>query len=94
MTEKNKSASKTRSVFEKGSGIIDRAIQESIQAQESMETSAAGRASDGPIPEAAVVDTVKVEAVTLTLEKIAQAVAPETASPQEAPPQETTNATT
>lgn len=90
---KSMQAAITESAFEKGSGIIDRAIQESIDAQESMDASAAGRASDGPIPEASVVDSIKVEAVTLTLEKIAQAVAPETAALQESPPQETSNQT-
>jgi len=86
---KSMQAAITESAFEKGSGVIDRAIQESMDAQESADASATESASDVPIPEAKVVDSVKVEAVTLTLEKIAQAVAPETVQPQEAPPQET-----
>lgn len=90
---KSMQAAITESSFEKGSGVIDRAIQESMDAQESVDASAVEAASDVPIPEARVVDTIKVEAVTLTLEKLAQAVAPETAAPQETPPQETPTTT-
>jgi len=87
---KSMQAAITESAFEKGSGVIDRAIQDSMDAQESADASATDSASDVPIPEATVVDTVKVEAVTLTLEKLAQTVAPESAAPQEAPPTTTT----
>lgn len=79
----------TESAFDKGPGVIDRAIQESMDAQESRDASAVESASDVPIPEAKVVDSVKVQAVTLTLEKLAQVVAPEIAAHQETLPQET-----
>jgi hypothetical protein len=90
---KSMQAAITESSFEKGGGATDRAIQESMDAQESADASAVEAASDVSIPEATVVDTVKVEAVTLTLEKLAQVVAPETAAPQETPPQETQTTT-
>jgi hypothetical protein len=91
---KSMQAAITESSFEKGSGVIDRAMQASMDAQESADTSAEEGASDVPIPEAQVVDSVKADAVTQTLEKLAQVAAPETAAAQEtptqdAPPQET-----
>jgi hypothetical protein len=91
---KSMQAAITESSFEKGGGGIDRAIQESMDAQENADASAEESASDVPIPEARVVDTVKVEAVTLTLEKLAQTVSIETTTQQESPPQETPTTTT
>ncbi len=91
---KSMQAAITESSFEKGAGVIDRAIQESMDAAGVTSQSTEESADAAPIPEAQVVDTLKVEAVTLTLEKIAQAVAPETTPSQDTPPQETPPATT
>ncbi|MBI5936110.1 MAG: SLATT domain-containing protein [Chloroflexi bacterium] len=85
---KSMQAAITESAFEKGSGVIDRAIQESMDAQESEDASAAESASEVPIPEARVVDTSKVQTVAQTLIELAEAVAPESAAPKETPPQE------
>lgn len=91
---KSMQAAITESAFEKGSGVIDRAIQESMDAVGSAGTPEGNSTDSAPIPEVTVVDTVKVEAVTLTLEKLAQAVSPDAAPPQEVPSQETPSATT
>ena len=91
---KSMQAAITESSFEKGSGVIDRAIQESMDAQASADASAEENASDVPIPEASVVDASKVQTVAQTLVELAEAVTPKPAEPQEAPPQEAPTTTT
>lgn len=86
---KSMQAAITESSFEHGSGVVDRAIQESMDAQASADASAAESASDVPIPDVSVVDASKVQTVAQTLVELAEAVAPEIAAQKEAPPQET-----
>jgi hypothetical protein len=91
---KSMQAAITESSFEKGGGVVDRAIQESMDAQESADASAEESASDVPTPEAAVVDASKVQTVAQTLVELAEAVTPQAAEPQEAPLQDAPTTTT